>query len=128
MGRGFGETKRLVLEAFAAYPHHLISTEVLLWWYTTTIATITGCRSTHSTRCQWGRTCPGRQEAINVRRSLRGLHKKRLIKCWGRLRHMCLQDGSKYDNHRLENFWSALSCEGAKGLNRILAYIPRPAS
>jgi hypothetical protein len=122
MGRGLGETQRLLLGYFEDNPQCLISTEVLLWWqyddnenYMASLAAFNNLSG--ETVLPWDR-----YEAINLRRSLHSLERKGLVKCWGRPRMIRLLNGGVYDNPRCENFWSAPSCEGAKSSKFVLAY------
>jgi hypothetical protein len=103
MGRGLSEKQRIVLEAFEAYPHRLISTEVLLWFVFDEDSDSYGASLRAFRQLPPGADWPwpvSEYDAINLRRSLRNLRDKGLIKCWGR---------SHYRSN--ENFWSTPHCE-----------------
>jgi hypothetical protein len=90
---------QLLLDAFAAYPQHLISTEVLLWFvhdpdsddYKTSLRAFNNLPV--------GAELPWNEfQAINRRRSVRSLQRNGLVKCWGRLQHIYTLNG-RYQKH-----------------------------
>jgi hypothetical protein len=114
MSRGLGVNERLLLAALENYPQHLISTRVLCWFL------MDGDSDSYGTSLakyrKWEGEWPNpwtRHDDINVCRSLRGLQRKGLVKCWGRDYLIRFPDGSHVGNKNSQQFWSALTCEGS---------------
>jgi hypothetical protein len=128
MGRGFGDVQQSILQALAAYPRHLIATEVLVWWYHDGEHDSYAASLAAFNALPVGADLPWtREQEINFRRSLRNLHGKGLIKSWGR-DSIAMLNGQEYGNLRRQILWSMPNCEGAKHRGYVLAYQPKASA